>query len=136
MPKKLLLMLAFCSVSACQSLTTPPITATQLLGDWHIQQINGQPVVDFSPAQLTFAENGKLSGNNSCNNFFGRYQLQAQQLHLMPAGSTMKACVDVLMAQEQQVMQLLPQVVTAERQGNQLRLQGSQGATLLLLQRQ
>ncbi|MGI3004096.1 META domain-containing protein [Shewanella carassii] len=120
-------------LAACQ---TTPDTQGQPLpleGSWHVESILGQPTIDYSPAQLVFADDGKLSGNNSCNNFFGTYSLEGQKLKLVPAGSTMKACVDALMAQEQLVMQVLPQVVKGEIQDGKLLLLGSDERVLMQL---
>lgn len=135
MLKKTLLALALISLGACQSMTAIPVTTNALLGSWHITQLRGQSVADFSPAQLTFAVDGKLSGNNSCNNFVGSYVLNGKQLLIKPVASTMKACVDVLMQQEQQIMQLLPQVTTAITENGMLQLVDPSGMVLITLSR-
>ncbi|QUN06525.1 META domain-containing protein [Shewanella yunxiaonensis] len=135
MLKHILSVLLLASLTACQSLYTTPISLTELQGNWHIDSIRGKAVTDYSPAQLTFAADGKLSGNNSCNNFFGSYQLDGKMLTLKPAGSTMKACIDELMAQEQNVMQLLPKVTAATYNDGKLLLLGSKSKVLLTLSR-
>ncbi|BCV56966.1 heat-shock protein HslJ [Shewanella algae] len=120
-------------LAACQ---TTPDTQGQYLpleGSWHVESIMGQPTIDYSPAQLVFTNDGKLSGNNSCNNFFGTYSQEGQKLKLSPAGSTMKACVDALMAQEQLVMQALPQVTQGEVSNGKLLLKSDDGKVLLQL---
>lgn len=122
-------------LSACQSSDTSKNDTIQLQGSWHIEMILGQPIIDYSPAEITFAAAGKLHGNNSCNNFFGQYTLQGQELKLMPAGSTMKACVDALMQQEHKVMQAMPLVAKAKlRQGRLTLLSRDDKAVLVLSQ--
>jgi len=135
MRKPTLLALGLLSLSACQSMTAIPVTSASLLGRWHIERLQERPVVDFSPAQLTFNAKNQLSGNNSCNYFSGSYQLNGQQLHISPAASTMKACVDELMQQEQQVMQLLPLVTKAVIKNGKLLLVDSHDNSLLTLKR-
>ncbi|MCL2913582.1 META domain-containing protein [Shewanella corallii] len=119
-------------LAGCQS-TSEQSKAVDLVGNWKLEYIMGQPTVDYSPAQINFDKDGKLSGNNSCNNFFGTYVQQGDTLTLDPAGSTMKACVDALMAQEQLVNQAMPLVKTAEMDGGKLELKGEDGKDLLVL---
>ncbi|QFU21454.1 META domain-containing protein [Shewanella eurypsychrophilus] len=122
-------------LTACQSTTETPMSSKglALTGTWHIEAIKGQPVIDYSPAQLIFAEEGKLSGNNSCNSFFGKYTLTEDALTLSPAGSTMKACVDALMDQEQRVMSAMPKVVSGQISKGKLLLKDTEGDTQLVL---
>jgi heat shock protein HslJ len=120
-------------LSACQSTQQAQIEDLAIEGTWHIEVANGQPVIDYSPAQLTFEAEGKLTGNNSCNNFFGSYVLSGQSLQLQPAGSTMKACVDALMAQEQRVMQAMPDISQGKLSKGKLLLQDTDNKTLLIL---
>ena len=119
-------------LAACQS-TPTQVEDLAIEGTWHIESAAGQPVIDYSPAELIFAADGKLTGNNSCNNFFGNYVLNGQSLQLQPAGSTMKACVDALMAQEQRVMQVMPEVAQAEMAKGKLVLKDADDKTVLVL---
>ena len=123
-------------LSACQSTPQAQIEDLAIEGSWHIEVAKGQPVIDYSPAQLTFEAEGKLTGNNSCNNFFGSYVLSGQSLQLQPAGNTMKACVDALMAQEQRVMQAMPAVSQAKLSKGKLLLQDADNNTLMILSKQ
>ncbi|MCL1049972.1 META domain-containing protein [Shewanella abyssi] len=120
-------------LSACQSSPQAQIEDLAIEGTWHIEVANGQAVIDYSPAQLTFEAEGKLTGNNSCNNFFGSYVLSGQSLQLQPAGHTMKACVDALMAQEQRVMQAMPAISQGKLSKGKLLLQDADNKTLLIL---
>ncbi|MBV7316982.1 META domain-containing protein [Shewanella sp. NIFS-20-20] len=122
------------ALGGCQS--TPQNDDFSLIGQWKIDTIMGQATVDYSPAELTFRDDGTLSGNNSCNQFFGKYQYANNQLSLTPAGTTMKACVDALMAQEQLVNQALPEVATTQYANGKLSLLDSEGQVLLILTKQ
>ena len=123
-------------LSACQSTPQAQTEDLAIEGTWHIEVANGQPVIDYSPAQLTFEAEGKLTGNNSCNNFFGSYVLSGQSIQLQPAGNTMKACVDALMAQEQRVMKAMPEVSQAKMSKGKLLLQDADNNTLMVLSKQ
>ncbi|MEI6859106.1 MAG: META domain-containing protein [Shewanella sp.] len=123
------------ALSACQSTAEPELQDIELTGIWHIEVIAGRPVIDYSPAQFIFSHNGKFSGNNSCNSFFGRYSLQGSSITLSPAGSTMKACVDALMNQEQRIMTAIPKVTSGQifKGKGQLVLKDADGKTQFLL---
>lgn len=83
--------------SACQ--TQPQIvTQQQLLGTWNVDVVVDIPAIYNSPANIVFSRDGQLSGNNSCNQFFGHYVQQGSQLQMATQGATMKACIDALMA--------------------------------------
>ncbi|GLS82424.1 META domain-containing protein [Paraferrimonas haliotis] len=129
------LIIATIALSACQSAPSSNTQQAQLdlIGDWHIEQIGKQPVIDYSPARIRFDLDGRLSGNNSCNNFFGTYQQINSELSLAPAGSTMKACVDALMEQEQRTMQAMAQVLQAKMVKGRLHLLNAQKDTVLIL---
>ncbi len=120
-------------LTACESADSAKNDTIPLLGSWHIEMVQGQPTIDYSPAQITFEAEGQLHGNNSCNNFFGQYTQQGQELKLSPAGSTMKACVDALMQQEHKVMQAMPLVTQAKLVQGRLTLLGSDDKPLLVL---
>ncbi|PMG48993.1 META domain-containing protein [Shewanella sp. 10N.286.52.B9] len=123
-------------LSACQS-APPPVEQVNLLGSWHIETALSNPVIDNSPAQITFAEEGKLSGNNSCNRFFGDYSQQQDKLSLTPAGTTRMACVEVLMQQEQSIMKAMTLVTNIKQaKSGKLLLKSQDGTTLLVLAKQ
>lgn len=131
--KSLIFAVSVIGLTACQSSDVTQAQDIDLLGTWNIEAIADKPVIDYSPAQLTFAEEGSLSGNNSCNNFFGGYSVNGNDVRLTPAGNTMKACVDALMDQEQRVMTAMPEVTNASLVKGKLLLKDALGNTQLVL---
>lgn len=78
---------------------------------WQIEYIAGDGVIDYSPAQLTFAADGKFSGNGSCNRIFGRYTIEGDHLKIADdIGSTRMSCPPALMNQETKLLSVLPGV--------------------------
>lgn len=75
--------------------------------EWVVEDINAGGVIDRSHATLTFSEDGKLSGNTSCNRYFGEYQLRGDRLSFTPLGTTRMACPEALMNQEQRFLNAL-----------------------------
>ncbi|MGX9460006.1 META domain-containing protein [Shewanella sp. A14] len=125
----------FLGLSACQS-QTQIVSNDQLVGLWHVDVVLDTPTINNSPATLVFAENGELTGNNSCNQFSGHYTQQGNMLQLTPSGSTMKACVDSLIAQETELMQAISLVKQIDFSKGKLNLLSKNGVTLLILTKQ
>ncbi|QIR15536.1 META domain-containing protein [Shewanella aestuarii] len=120
------------SLSACQ--TTSNIEPEyNIIGEWRVDSVQSNTVTDYSSAKLIFAENGKLTGNTSCNGFFGQYQITGKQLTLTSDGLTRKACIEALMQQEQQVLQTLPLVNQIQMINKQLHLLDQSGNTIMVL---
>lgn len=78
-----------------------------LQGTWLVTTIDGKPVVKGSSPSIVFGADGKLSGNGSCNQFFGGYRLSGEGLTIESVGASMMMCEDVLMAQETRVLGML-----------------------------
>ncbi|NRD75143.1 META domain-containing protein [Shewanella sp. VB17] len=131
--KSFIFSVALIGLAACQSSGGTQIQSTEIQGVWNIETIIDRPVIDYSPAQLIFAEEGKFTGNNSCNNFFGNYSINEGNVRLMIIGNTMKACVDALMEQEQRVMSTIPEVTSASMSQGKLLLKDAKGNTQLML---
>ncbi|ABI70501.1 META domain-containing protein [Shewanella frigidimarina] len=125
----------FLGLSACQS-HTQIVSNEQLIGTWHVEVVLDTPTINNSPATLVFAPNGELTGNNSCNQFFGRYTQQGHLLQLAPSGSTMKACIDSLITQEAELMQAISLVQQVDFSKGKLNLLSLNGDTLLVLTKQ
>ncbi|MDB2386423.1 META domain-containing protein [Shewanella sp.] len=120
-------------LSACQSTPHAQLEDLPIKGTWYLEVVSDQPVIDYSPAQLTFEDEGKLSGNNSCNTFLGHYSLSGHTLQLRPTGNTLKACVDALTAQEQRVVKVMPEITHAALRKSKLLLKDADNKTLMVL---
>jgi heat shock protein HslJ len=108
-----------------------------IIGTWIVERINERPVIDRSPASLDFGEQGKLSGNASCNNYFGTYEKEGTNLTLNAVGKTNKICiVEALMEQEARLMEALPAVSSYEISDGILTLKDGSGKTVFRAARQ
>lgn len=82
-----------------------------LVGDeWGVEDIDGEGVIDGSPASLKFLPDGRLAGSATCNRLLGSYQKDGNQLSLERAGTTMMACPQAQMKQEGRLLDLLSEV--------------------------
>lgn len=86
------------------------------------------------PPELSFAE-GRVSGNVGCNSFSGAYTRDGDRLTIDPRmAMTMMACEESLMALEQAITTHLAAVTGFRQEGARLKLLGSEGAALILLE--
>ena len=83
-------------------------------GEWLVEDIGGRGVIDRSQTTLTFDENGRLTGNTSCNNYFADYQTAGAILEIGAAGATKRACPPAVMDQESRFLSLLNDVKSYE----------------------
>jgi len=84
-----------------------------------------------APISLEFAD-GKAVGSAGCNRYFTAYEADGNTLAIDDKiGSTMMACPQPVMAQEQAYLKLLPQAVTFEISDGSLTLSDADGKTLL-----
>jgi heat shock protein HslJ len=87
------------------------------------------PVAD---ATITF-QNGRVSGNAGCNGFFAAYTLDGAQLSIEQGGSTVMACEEPVMAQEEAILAALGEAAAYEIADGQLTILDGAGAARLTL---
>lgn len=94
---------------------------------------NGQLTIPVQEVDATVMfQDGQLSGNAGCNNFFGSYTVDGNTLTIAePLGSTMMACPDPLMAQEQAVLTNLASAASYQLVANQLQIFDANGQVVL-----
>ncbi|MER2598034.1 MAG: META domain-containing protein [Caldilineales bacterium] len=112
---------------------TQLINSTWSLQDYRDEQSAMQPAA--AEATLAFTE-GEANGNAGCNQFFAPYVLSGDSLTFGPAGSTMMACEDPRMAQEQAMLGNLALAASFRITGDQLEILDQAGETLLSFARQ
>jgi heat shock protein HslJ len=117
--KHLLALLSIVAVfSCCKSKEQLPMNQ-----EFRLVELQSKPVPASIKATLKFqAANMGFSGNNSCNNYFGTYELKGSALQFGPAGSTKKYCATTA-DWETPFMQMLGMVDNYAYTDGQLRLQ-------------
>jgi heat shock protein HslJ len=80
-----------------------------LLGgaEWVVEDIDGGGIIDRSRATLVFVPDGRIVGRASCNEYVGRWTLDAERLSIGNLAGTMKACAPALMLQERRFLDRL-----------------------------
>jgi heat shock protein HslJ len=95
------------AVSSIREVKAPPAPAAafQLANsEWLLKDLGGSEVLDNVQATLAFQEGGKVSGNGSCNRFFGSAKINGNVIELGPLGATRMACPEAVMNQEAKYM--------------------------------
>jgi putative lipoprotein len=81
---------------ASDAATTLPLT-----GAWLAEDIDGGGVIDNLQTTLEIAADGKVSGNGGCNRFGGSAKIDGDKISFGNLASTMMACAEAAMNQEQ-----------------------------------
>ncbi len=78
--------------------------------EWTVATLGGEPVLKDTPITLTFAADGRLSGSASCNRFGADYTVTGEGIAIGKSMSSMMACEESVMTQEQRFLSLLASV--------------------------
>lgn len=98
---------------------------------WQLVDFAGKPPVDDSHPTIAF-EDGRVNGNASCNSYSGEYSVKGDSIAFGMMMSTMMACVDnALMEQEQDYLAFLGDVERYELHDGQLLLTNAAGDMLV-----
>lgn len=113
-PKPSTAPVAATAAAAGAAAKTPPFT---LVGsEWQLEDFAGSTLVENAHPTLAFPEADKVTGNGSCNRFFGPVQVAGTQIKLGPLGSARMACPQPLMDQESKYLAALQAAVRFEWQ--------------------
>ena len=106
--------------------------AILLHGEWLIEEIGGKAIIAKSRPTINFGDDGQISGNGSCNRYFGPYALSGEGLKISDLASSMMACEQPLMDQEALPLKSLRETSRFEiKAGNVLALLRNDGVSVL-----
>jgi heat shock protein HslJ len=120
--KKLLVVFLVCIglLTACSSQSK----SAALVGDWKLTAYgpagSTQPAVPDVEATINFDAQGQVSGNLGCNQFSGKYEVKGSQINFGPQATTLMACPDPQMAQEQAAFKIMSDSADYKIDGNTL----------------
>ncbi len=100
---------------------------------WILDSIaSGDAVSSVSvAADLTFADDGAVSGSGGCNRFNGSYETDGSSLSFSPLATTRMACEDVVMVEELAVLAGLEATASYSIDGSTLSLLDASGQLIL-----
>ncbi|NQZ33320.1 MAG: META domain-containing protein [Oceanospirillaceae bacterium] len=127
-------MLAVIFTSLVISGCVAPVKKTHnaLVGTWKITDIQGQKI-NTDKAMLFFSGDGRVSGNNGCNNITAGYEPYLDHLNLTQLASTKMLCSEPANSEAQAFMQSVEQVEHFLIEGNHLYLTDEQDEVLISL---
>jgi heat shock protein HslJ len=118
----LVLFVIALALSACSA----GESSASLIGSWKLVSYGPAdaliPAVPDTEAGITFNEDGTLTGNSGCNGFGGNYTMEADQVTFSDIVSTLIACEERRMEQENIIHQVLSDTATFKVEGNTLTL--------------
>jgi len=100
-PKRVELQLV--RVAADATMTTPKLVGSA----WRLEDLAGAGVIERAEATLEFPEAGRVSGQATCNRFFGFFETSGESLTIARVGATKKACPPAMMDQETKYLRAL-----------------------------
>jgi heat shock protein HslJ len=120
-------ILLFVFLSACAAGTgNDPLVGTA----WKLVSLNDLPILKGPELTIRFSD-GQISGSSGCNSFGGSYKISRQKLTTSSMVSTMMACVDPgLMDQEQAFLGYLQDSPSFKLSAGQLQIIRSDGKVL------
>ena len=87
---------------------------------WTLEDLAGVPLAKGQQATLAFPEPGKVSGNGSCNRFFGAIEVSGQSISFSALASTRMACAEPIGKQETAYLKALQDAERFEVSGDTL----------------
>lgn len=107
------------------------IDGRPLLGAWRVMSIAGKDALPGTTITMTFAENGRLSGRATINNYFALWLALDDAIIVSGGGSTMMAGSDEHLQQERIFLRTLGEVNRYEVRGNKLIMRTADGAQII-----
>ena len=96
---------------------------------------NLQTVIQDTEITIEFkSEESKIAGSGGCNSYFGGYEINKNELTIIPPiGSTMTACPEPIMDQEQEYFKLIETTETFQIQNGKLTISCSGNKILVFV---
>lgn len=128
-----LLLLSVSFVLVFAAACTPAIASQNLVGThWKLTTLNGQALVAGSQITLDFNQGNQIDGNSGCNSYGGEYVLNGSAMSFNKMLSTLMACADQsINDQEAAFNQAMSSVAAFEISNGQLNLKDAAGTIVL-----
>lgn len=122
---------SFAGCSFMKQDTTSVEPNNPLLGEWQIEDINGEGIIDSSNLTIAFDDKGQVYGSATCNRYGSSYELTDEGLSFGHSLVTKMACPEALMNQEQKFLETFNEISQFEiNENGALILKSNNGKTL------
>jgi heat shock protein HslJ len=107
-------------------------TAPLAGSEWRPTEIAGVEIAEDTEIFVSF-EDGEVTGNGGCNQFFGSYKIEGGAIAFGPIASTKMLCPDPVQQNEDHLFEVLSQIAGFRRDGTELELTAEAGEPLVRL---
>jgi heat shock protein HslJ len=105
--------------------------------NWSLVSMNGQAPIAGHDLTLKFQSSTQLGGDSGCNSYGGRYVVNGSRISVDQLVSTMRACVEQSLNNQEALFQSsLNHATQFSVTGSQLTLQNASGGEVLVFQKQ
>jgi heat shock protein HslJ len=113
----------------------PDATSALVGRSFRVAEIGGVPTLDLPIADLTFGNEGRITGCATVNRLMGSYAVDGDTLTCGPLAGTMMAGPPEAMDQEQRLHRALGVALTvvADESGDRVELRSDDGIALVLV---
>jgi heat shock protein HslJ len=122
------LALAGCGTEPAVPLETTFWVCAQISADGELTDVLGDSFIDL------YLQNGQATGSSGCNRYNGAYAVDGDSITIGPLMSTLIACEEPLMEQEQAFLAALEAAEAYSIEGETLTLSGADGAALAVFE--
>jgi heat shock protein HslJ len=122
-------LVSFMSMS--ERANTVPTVEQLSASAWRPSNIGEMQVDSDSEMFVQFAADGQLTGHGGCNNFFSRYRLEENKIHVDPISVTRKSCGSEIMSMELSFIESLQLATTINGVGKRMAMRNDQGQATL-----
>lgn len=128
------LLLISLGISAC-SAQNGGASSGSLIGSWKLAAYGPAdapiPAVEGVGAGLTFNEDGTVTGTSGCNGLGGNYTVEGDQISFGEFVSTLMACDEPIMAQEEAAHKVMTATATYKIEGDTLTINNNDMVLML-----
>lgn len=99
---------------------------------WILKELDGAAPAEGGrdQANLEFLADGSIAGTTGCNRYFGPFSVDGETITTGQLGSTMMACAEPLMAQEQTFLAILGSAASYTLADDTLTITAADGRTI------
>jgi heat shock protein HslJ len=119
------IVIVFVILSACSG-GEDPLDGTA----WQLGSFGKSNLLPGAQITAEFAD-GQVSGSSGCNSYFGSYEVKGDKITFGAMGSTLMACQEDVMAQEQEFLSYVGEAKSFVIRDNRLVISRPDGGTLI-----
>lgn len=110
-----------------QQASTVPTVEQLSANPWRPSNIREMKIDSDSKLYVQFGDDGQLTGHGGCNNFFSRYRVEGEKIHVDAISVTRKSCEPGTMAVELSFIEALQLATNIHGVGTRMAMKDDRG---------